>query len=78
MWCSAPVGANNINELYIKDYVPPTTATRLISGITILASETAGAINLAIDTDSTKTKQEAVTNGGCGKGSQITKLNTKG
>jgi hypothetical protein len=51
-WCSAPVGSTaNVNELLLKEFVPPTTATRKIKGITIFASESAGGINLSIDTD---------------------------
>jgi hypothetical protein len=79
MWCSAPVGSTaNVNEVFLKEFTPPTTATRLLSGITVFAADSTGAINLSDAADSTATKQESVDVTGCGKASQTTKLNTKG
>lgn len=77
-WCSGVAGSGNLNELYLKDFVPPTTATRKLKGVTVLSAITTGAANLAIDTTETYTPQEAVDVGGCGKNGQTTKINTKG
>jgi hypothetical protein len=55
-WCSAPVGSANKNELHIASFVPPTTATRKLKGVTVYASTTAGAPNLADDTVETSSK----------------------
>lgn len=79
MWCSAPVGSTtSVNEVFLKEFTPPTTATRKLSGITVFAADSTGAINLSDAADSTATKQESVDVTGCGKASQTTKLNTKG
>jgi hypothetical protein len=78
-WCSAPATSGN-NELHLKDFVPPTTSTRKLKGITIFSATTGGAANLCQDSTETLTKQEsvAVGSGGCGKAGQTTKISTKG
>jgi hypothetical protein len=60
------------------DFVPPTTATRKLKGITVYSAITTGAPNLATDAQETSTVQEANAVGGCGKSSQTTKISTKG
>jgi hypothetical protein len=55
-WCSAPVGSNNKNELHIASFVPPTTATRKLKGVTVYASTNAGAVNIAVDATETNSK----------------------
>lgn len=77
-WCSAPAGSNNLNEVHLKDFVPPTTATRLLKGVTVYTAITTGVANLAVDATETFTVQEAVAVGGCGKSGQTTKISTKG
>lgn len=78
-FCKATFATPNVLN-YIKDFVPPTTANRLLNGITVWAADTAGAARLAGDTQSTFTKQKAVNvpASGCGKSGQTTKLSTLG
>lgn len=66
--------------LYLKDFVPPTTANRKLKGITIWASNNAAKPYLTEDSDTTLTPQESVViaSGGCGKSGQTTKKSTKG
>lgn len=68
-WCNVGTGTGSNNQVYLKDFVPPTTSTRLLSGIVVLASDTDGKYNLAGETQTTATKQEsvAIASGGCGK-----------
>lgn len=77
-WCDAPAASGN-NELYLKDFVPPTTSNRKLKGISVWAAMEDGAFNLATDTCETKTLQESVdiAASGCGAAS-VTKLDTKG
>jgi len=81
-WCRycSTVANSGINEVYLKDYVGPTTSTRKIKGLTVWASDTAGTYTLAVDTTATATLQESVVigSGGCGKSGQTTKKSTKG
>lgn len=68
-WCSAVLSNGNV-EMFLKDYVPPTTSTRKLSGITLWISATDGATRVFTDdSKSTKTLQESVTMAasGCGK-----------
>jgi hypothetical protein len=68
-WCNVGTGSGSNNQVYLKDFVPPTTSTRLLKGIVVLASDTAGKYNLATEAQTTATKQEsvAIASGGCGK-----------
>lgn len=77
-WCSGVAGSGNHNELHLKDFVPPTTATRKLKGVTVYSAITTGAANLAVDATETHTVQEAVAVTGCGKSGQTTKISTKG
>jgi hypothetical protein len=63
----------------MKDFVPPTTTSRKITGLTIWAAA-AAASTFAHDTHTTKTLQESVVvaASGCGKDGQKTKKSTKG
>lgn len=78
-WCKSVLTSSN-NELFLKDFVPPTFSTRKIKGITILSSDTDGKINMCQDSTETATQQDSVViaSGGCGKSGQTTKLSTKG
>lgn len=78
-WCNAAANSG-VNEVYLKDFVPPTTATRLLKGVTVWAATTAGAQVLTYDAAETVTKQESVVvaSGACGKSGQTTKKSTKG
>jgi len=78
-WCRAPAAGGN-NELFLKDFVPPTFSTRKTKGITIFSATSGGASNLCQDSTETKTKQESVDMGssGCGKAGQQTKKDFKG
>lgn len=42
-WCNAAANSG-VNEVYLKDFVPPTTSTRLLKGVTVWATTTAGAM----------------------------------
>lgn len=44
-WCDGTANSG-VNEVYIKDFVPPTTSTRLLKGVTVWATSTAGAMTL--------------------------------
>lgn len=48
-WCSA-ADNSGVVEVYLKDFVPPTTSTRLLTGIAAIGSSTAGAASLAVAT----------------------------
>jgi hypothetical protein len=78
-WCNSAANGG-INEVYLKDYVPPTTSKRVLKGITVFGTTTAGAFNAAVDATETLTKQDSViiASSGCGKSGQTTKKSTKG
>jgi hypothetical protein len=78
-WCNA-ADNSGVVEVYLKDFVPPTTSTRLLKGISAVGSSTGGAASLAVATQATATLQESVVVGssGCGKSGQTTKKSTKG
>jgi hypothetical protein len=78
-WCHA-AKASTTGDVHLKDFVPPTTSARVLSGITVFAATTAGAASLTNDATPTSTKQESVVvgSGGCGKSGQTTKKSTKG
>jgi len=78
-WCNA-ARASTTADVHLKDFVPPTTSTRKLSGITVWAATTAGAGVLTNDATPTNTLQESVVvgSGGCGKAGQTTKKDTKG
>jgi hypothetical protein len=78
-WCHA-ARASTTADVHLKDFNPPTTSARTLSGITVLATTTAGAGVLTDDSTPTSTKQESVVvgSGGCGAAGQTTKKNTKG
>lgn len=78
-WCNAAL-ATNIVEVFIKDFVPPTTANRLLSGLVTWGQTTAGACFVTKPTQSTAYLQESVViaSGGCGKSGQTVKVSTKG
>jgi hypothetical protein len=78
-WCpSTRVSTHAV--VFIKDFVPPTTSTRLLKGISVWGADTAGKQYITIDTYSTKTTQGAtkVKTGDCGKDSQTLKRGTAG
>jgi len=79
-WCTSTTSFATHASLYLKDFVPPTTASRKLSGITVWATNTAGKGYLTIDTVPTLTPQKSVViaSGGCGKSGQTTKKSTKG
>lgn len=54
-WCNT-IANSNKNEVHIASFVPPTTATRKLKGVTVYAATTAGAPNLATDSTETNTK----------------------
>jgi len=77
-WCSGK-GTATLGKVYLVDYKPPTTSTRKVKGVTIWASDDAGAGVITVDTYESSTLQEsvAIASGGCGK-AQETKKDTKG
>lgn len=79
-WCSTGNVAGGLTFAYIADFVPPTTSTRLLSGVSIFAASSAGVMVVTIDTYSTSTKQESVVvaASGCGKTGQTTLKSTTG
>lgn len=79
-WCSTANLASTMTFIYIADFVPPTTSTRLLSGVSIWAAGTGGVMVATIDTYSTSTKQESVViaASGCGKTGQTTLKSTTG
>lgn len=78
-WCSA-TRTDPLGQIFIAAFVPPTTSTRKIKGISIWAADTTGKQYLTIDTYSTLTVQAAtkVKTGDCGKDSQTLKRGTAG
>jgi len=78
-WCTGTFASSKVS-LYLKDFVPPTTASRKLSGITVWATTTAGKGYLTTDTIATLTVQKSVViaSGGCGKSGQTTKKSTLG
>lgn len=66
--------------MFIKEFNPPATADRLLTGMTVWAADTTGVARLTIDTGKTNTKLNPVDigSGGCGKTGQETKKETKG
>jgi hypothetical protein len=78
-WCNAAF-ASAKSTVFLKDFVPPTTASRKLKGMTVWATDTAGKGYLTIDTVETATVQKSVViaSGGCGKSGQTLKITTKG
>lgn len=78
-WCNAAL-ATNIVEVFIKDFVPPTTATKLLKGLVTWGQDTNGACQVTKPTRETKYQQKSVViaSGGCGKSGQTVKVSTKG
>jgi hypothetical protein len=78
-WCNAAL-ATNIVEVFIKDFVPPTTATKLLKGLVTWGQDTNGACQVTKPTRETKYQQKSVViaSGGCGKTGQTVKVSTKG
>jgi hypothetical protein len=79
-WCSSGNLAGGLSYIYIADFVPPTTSTRLLKGVSIFASSSAGVMAVTLDTHPTSTKQESVViaASGCGKTGQTTLKSTTG
>jgi hypothetical protein len=79
-WCSSGNLAGGVSFMYITDFVPPTTSTRLLTGVSMFAASSAGVMVVTLDTYSTSTKQESVViaASGCGKTGQTTLKSTTG
>lgn len=58
-WCSGVVAGGKA-KVYLVDYKPPTTSTRKVKGVTIWASDDAGAGVITLDTYESATLQESV------------------
>jgi len=78
-FCDATFDTDRI-EMFVKEYSPPATADRLLTGMSVWAADTTGVARLTIDAGKTLTKQNPVEigSGGCGKTGQETKKETKG
>lgn len=78
-FCDASLATDKI-QLHLKEYVPPTTTDRLLTRMTVWASDTDGKALLTIDAGKTNTKQNPVNlaSGACGKSGQTTKKETLG
>jgi len=72
-FCTTTFTSPNVIN-FIKDFVPPTTSTRKLSGMTVWAASAGGVSRIAGNSLSTATKQKAVAvpASGCGK-AQTTK-----
>lgn len=78
-FCDAAFDTNKV-QLHLKEYSPPATPDRKLTGMTVWAQATTGVSLLTIDSGKTLTAQNPVEvgSGGCGKSGQDMKLDSKG
>lgn len=81
-WCSATFSTDRV-IVWIKDFVPATTSSRKLKGISLWGSATGASVGqqfITLDTYATKTTQypTKIKSGDCGKDSQALKKGTKG